>query len=122
RDDILLFSIGELNNNKNHEIILKAIAKAENKNIHYAIAGQGLLKLGLHELAIALNISSQIHFLGYRKDIPELLSAADIFVFPSLREGLSVSLMEAMASGLPVIASDIRGNIDLIDVNKGGYL
>ena len=60
--------------------------------------------------------------LGFRKDIPEILSQSDIFVFPSLREGLPVSLMEAMASGLPCIVSDIRGNKDLIDNGKGGYL
>ena len=55
-----------------------------------------------------------MQLLGYRRDIPELLRAADIFVFPSLREGLSVYLMEAVAAGLPVACSPIRGNVDLV--------
>ena len=63
-----------------------------------------------------------LELLGYRTDINELLNASDIFVFPSFREGLSVSLMEAMASGLPCVVSRIRGNVDLIDESKGGYL
>ena len=60
--------------------------------------------------------------LGYRTDIVELLNTADIFAFPSFREGLSVALMEAMASGLPCVVSRIRGNVDLIINGKGGYL
>ena len=60
--------------------------------------------------------------LGYRTDIVELLNCADIYVFPSIREGLSVALMEAMASGLPCVVSRIRGNVDLIDDCIGGYL
>ena len=59
---------------------------------------------------------------GYRNDTREIYQAADIFVFPSLREGLPVSVMEAMASGIPIVAADIRGNRDLIIDGKGGYL
>ena len=61
-----------------------------------------------------------MHFLGFRKDVYKILKASDIFVFPSYREGLSVALTEAMACGLPVVASRIRGNIDLIDEELGG--
>jgi glycosyltransferase involved in cell wall biosynthesis len=60
--------------------------------------------------------------LGYRTDIIEINHIADVFVFPSFREGLSVALMEAMACGLPVVCSDIRGNRDLIEDGKGGFL
>ena len=55
-------------------------------------------------------------------DIPEIEKVSDVFVFPSFREGLPVSMMEAMASGLPVIASEIRGNIDLIRAGRNGFL
>ena len=55
--------------------------------------------------------------MGYRTDIPELLKASDLFVFPSLQEGLPVALMEAMSCGIPCIASKIRGNADLLDCN-----
>ena len=63
-----------------------------------------------------------VHFLGYRNDVKELYEMSDCFVMPFFREGLSRSIMEAMASGLPCIVSDIRGNRDLIDDKKGGYL
>ena len=60
--------------------------------------------------------------MGYRNDVKELYKAADCFVMPSFREGLSRSIMEAMASGLTCVVSKIRGNIDLITDNKGGFL
>ena len=74
------------------------------------------------ELAQKLNIKDRVHFAGFRNDIKEILGSADIFCMPSYREGLSRSLMEAMASGLPCIVSKIRGNIDLIKDGEGGFL
>lgn len=73
-------------------------------------------------LSEQLGIGHQVHFLGFRSDIKELLRAADIFLFSTKQEGLPRSMMEAMASGLPCIASNIRGNIDLIAEGKGGFL
>ncbi|PKY93789.1 glycosyltransferase family 4 protein [Facklamia hominis] len=119
---LILTSVGELNDNKNHQIVIKALAEINDPRAHYIICGKGDNRDKLLKLAEELNISDKIHLLGFRKDIPEILSQSDIFVFPSLREGLPVSLMEAMASGLPCIVSDIRGNKDLIDNGKGGYL
>lgn len=119
-DDIVLLSVGELNQNKNHEAIVKALGQMGDSRIHYIIAGQGEKKQFLIDLANELGVN--LHLLGYRTDIHELYNMADIFVFPSFREGLSVSLMEAMASGLPCIVSKIRGNVDLIEEGKGGYL
>lgn len=121
-DDILLISVGELNKNKNHEIVIKALGEISNPKIHYMIVGKGSLENNLKNLARKLNLSDKVHFLGFRNDIKELLKISDIFIFPSFREGLSVSLMEAMASGLPCIVSNIRGNTDLIIDGKGGYL
>lgn len=122
QDNIVLLSVGELNKNKNHEVIIRALAKLKNPNIQYIIAGRGNLESYLKELAKELNIENQVHLLGFRTDIFELYSISDIFCFPSYREGLSVALMEAMATGLPVVCSDIRGNCDLIQSEKGGYL
>ena len=113
-DCTLLLSIGELNVNKNHQVVLKALAKLDNKNVHYAIAGIGNQKDHLLNLAKELGVENQFHLLGYRTDALKLYHGVDIFVFPSFREGLSVSMMEAMASGLPIICSKIRGNVDLI--------
>lgn len=121
-DGFVAISVGELNKNKNHEVIIRALAKSSNQQIHYAICGEGLLRKNLIKLAKDLGLSDRIHLLGFRKDIFDLLKAADLFVFPSFREGLSVALMEAMAAGLPVIASKIRGNSDLIEDGRGGLL
>ena len=119
-DAPVIFSVGELNQNKNHEVILRALAKI-NTDAHYVIAGKGALEGELTKIALALGISERVHLLGYREDVAELYHIADVFVHPSYREGLPVSVMEAMAAGLPVVASKIRGNVDLI-MDEGGYL
>ena len=121
-DDFMIISVGELNKNKNHQVIIRAIAKLRNEKIKYVLCGQGPLETELRELAKELDVENQVKFLGFRKDVPDLMKVADLFAFPSYREGLSLSLMEAMASGLPVVCSEIRGNTDLIEDGKGGYL
>lgn len=121
-DSTVILSVGELSKRKNHEVILKAISKIKGKNIYYCIAGIGEKYEYLKELAKELNISDRFILLGFRKDINELLSCLDIFCFPSLHEGLPVSVMEAMSVGIPCIVSNVRGNNDLIDDNKGGFL
>lgn len=118
----VLLSVGELNKNKNHQVVIKALAKLNNPNIHYMIAGQGPLRDYLLDLASNLGISKQVHLLGYRNDIAELYKTADVYVLPSIREGLNVSVMEAMSSGLFCIGSKIRGNTDMIEDEKCGYL
>ena len=121
-DCVLLLSIGELNVNKNHQVVVKVLAKLGNKNVHYAIAGVGDQKENLLNLAKELGVENQFHLLGYRTDALKLYHGADVYVFPSFREGLSVSMMEAMASGLPIVCSKIRGNEELVEDGKGGYL
>lgn len=121
-NDFVILSVGELNRNKNHEIVLKAISRLNNPKIKYIIAGQGELYDYLNNLARKLNIANQIQLLGYRKDIVELDHIADLYILPSRREGLNVSLMEAMASGVSCVASNIRGNKDLVDNCVNGFL
>lgn len=121
-DSTVIVSVGELNKNKNHEVIIRALSKINNLDIHYIICGKGPLKDYLIKLSKELHLDGNIHILGYRKDVIEILKASDIFAFPSIREGLSVSLMEAMAAGLPVVCSEIRGNADLIRKGENGYL
>lgn len=121
-DDTMLLSIGELSTRKNHEAVIKAIHKLNNKKIKYYICGQGDLKKYLQSLINKFNLKNNVKLLGFRTDINELCCCADLFIFPSLQEGLPVALMEAMASGLPCVVSDIRGNTDLIDDGKGGFL
>jgi len=117
---LVLLSVGELSNNKNHEVVIKGIAKLREHNIIYVICGCGQLDGYLKNLARKYRVD--VRLLGFREDISEICAASDIFVFPSLREGLPVALIEAMATGLPVVCSNIRGNTDLIENGKGGYL
>ena len=111
-DAVLLLSVGELNENKNHETVIRAIA---NLNVYYIIAGKGELQEHLQSVIDNLKISDKVKLIGFRKDVGELYEAADAFVFPSFREGLSVALMEAIACKVPVICSGIRGNVDLVE-------
>lgn len=115
QDATLLISVGELSINKNHKIVVKALNKIKDSNLYYIIAGKGQLKNDLKQL----DTTGRLRLLGYRTDIADLLHAADLFVFPSLREGLPVALMEAMAAGVRCACSRIRGNTDLVDENNG---
>lgn len=115
----VLLSVGELNANKNHETVIRAIRDIE--DVHYLVAGKGDLHEYLDGLIKELGLCDRVSLLGYRTDILELCATADVFVFPSIREGLPVSVMEAMASALPCVVTRIRGNTDLIDENGGAF-
>ena len=119
---IILMSVGELTKRKNHMVVIDALARLKEYDILYVICGDGPMKARLRAKAEEPGVRDRVKLLGFRKDIAELHKAADIFVFPSLQEGLPVAVMEAMASGLPIVASKIRGNEDLISNNQGGYL
>jgi len=121
-DDIMLMSMGDLIPRKNYGIAIEAIAKANNPKLKYFICGKGPELENLKKLAKELGVENQIIFMGFRSDIKELLSAADMFLFTTKQEGLPRSMMEAMAAGVPCIASKIRGNVDLIEDGVGGYL
>lgn len=120
--DIALISMGDLIERKNYDTSIRAIAEAKNKKLQYYICGKGPEEENLKTLAENLGVSDQVHFLGFRSDIKALLSAADVFLFTTKQEGLPRSMMEAMASGLPCIASRIRGNTDLLEGTEGGFL
>lgn len=109
-DRLMLLSVGELNQNKNHESVIRAI---QGFDITYVIVGKGELKESLE--ITAKECSVDIRLVGFRTDVADFYDAADVYVLPSIREGLNVSLMEAMASGLAVACGNIRGNIDLIE-------
>ena len=98
------------------------MAQLKDTKLHYVICGIGPEEENLRALAKSLGLESQLHLLGYRRDIPRLLAAADLYAFPSLQEGLPVALMEAMAAGKAVVASRIRGNDDLLEGMPGGVL
>lgn len=121
-DAFLLLSVGELNKNKNHEVVIRALAQIKDEKIHYAIAGQGKLKKYLCKLATDLGIADRVHLLGYRTDIAELYKAADVCVFPSIREGFGLAAIEGMACGLPLIGSNNRGTGEYLENGKNGFV
>ena len=123
-EDFLALTVAEMTPNKNHITILKAMAllkeREEFRHIHYLICGRGEMWASLEESAKELGIADHVNFLGYRTDAPELYKASDLFLFVTFREGLSVALMEAMSSGMPILCTKIRGNTDLIDDGVSG--
>lgn len=121
-DDIALISMGDLIERKNYPMAIKGLSQLNNLKVHYYICGKGPDEEKLKLLVSSLDLSNQVHFLGFRTDIKELLNAADIFVLTSKQEGLARSLMEGMAAGLPCVASRIRGNTDILDDGRGGFL
>ena len=111
-DAFMVLSVGELNENKNHKLVIEAISKINDPKYYYVVAGVGKLRNYLEEYAKQLGVN--LVLLGFRTDIPELFKCADVFVLPSIREGLNVSVMESIASGCPTIVSRIRGNVDMV--------
>lgn len=128
QDDYVVLSVGELIKRKNHETVIRAIAEIKTnsndvyQHLQYVICGRGVLETQLKQLAKELEVQEHVHFLGYRSDICQICHASDLFVFMSLQEGLPVALMEAMACGLPVVCSAIRGNVDLVVDGENGVL
>ena len=120
-ESVVLLSVGELNKNKNHEVIIKALKKINNPTLHYYIAGKGQLESYLKDLINSLGLNENVHLLGYRTDIMELCKVSDIFCFPSQREGLGLAAIEAMATGLPLVTSNIHGINDYSQNGVTGY-
>lgn len=123
-DDFLMFYAAEFNKNKNQKLLIESLAliKDEVPNAKLLLAGVGPLQQECQELSLRLGVAEMVDFLGYRNDIDNLLKMSDIAVASSLREGLPVNIMEAMACGLPVIANDNRGHKELIENDKSGWL
>ncbi|KYO66927.1 glycosyltransferase family 4 protein [Thermovenabulum gondwanense] len=122
KDDICILTVAELIKNKNHKQLIDAMKIINKNNVFVFFAGNGEYEKVLKKYASENNLDYKIKFLGYRKDIPELLSASDIFCLMSYREGLPRCIMEAMAAGKPVVATNVRGNRDLVKNGINGFL
>lgn len=105
----VFLAVGELNNNKNHRTIIKAFSRIRKKNAKLLICGEGPCRGELQELIAELKLSEQVMLCGYQTRIEEYYQSADCFMFPSVREGLGMAAVEAMACGLPLIVGDNRG-------------
>jgi glycosyltransferase involved in cell wall biosynthesis len=116
----LIVAIGNLYLVKDHATLLRAAAQIPSARV--AIAGRGEEEGPLKSLAEQLGISDRIHLLGLRDDVPRVLKAADIFAQPSLSEGLPLAILEAMASHLPIVATNVGGVGEAVAVGETGYL
>lgn len=121
-DDFIVLSIGELNKNKNQKTIIHAIRLMNDDKVHYVLCGKGDQLENLEKLTKKLQLEKQVHFLGYRKDVVDICSQSDVYVMPSKREGLPVASLEAMYCGLPLVTSNIRGLVDVMEDGVTGYL
>ena len=120
QDAPVIVCVGEHSDRKNHETVLRTAALLP--GVETLFCGVGQKQPELEKMAKDLDIAQRTRFLGFRKDVPQILGASDVFMFPSWQEGLPVSQMEAMAAGLPCVVSDVRGNADLVQNGEGGYL
>lgn len=109
----ILLSVGELNKNKNHKIVIDALKKI-NDEIYYVICGEGELHNYYMSYIKENGLDKRVYLMGYRDDIDNFYKIADLFILPSKREGIPGAIMEAIATGIPVIASDIRGVRDIV--------
>jgi glycosyltransferase involved in cell wall biosynthesis len=118
--DMLIVSVARLEPQKNPLLLIEAFARACAG--HLLMAGGGSLLEAARQRVTQLGIAGRVHFLGVRSDVPELLSACDIFALSSDWEGNPLSVMEAMAAGLPVVATSVGGVPELLDDGAAGVL
>lgn len=120
-DDFAVAVIGELNDNKNQETIIRAIAsiKDECPGLKALFMGKGEKAEYLENLCSELSVEDRIQFLGYRRDVNRVLSVCNLGASASVREGLGVNIIEEMASGLPIVASENRGHRDIVTEDSG---
>jgi glycosyltransferase involved in cell wall biosynthesis len=120
----LMTMVGTFKRQKGHRFLVGAAAVLLPRfpTLHILLVGDGELADQVRTQVRAAGLSDHIHFLGSRRDVPELLSASDSFVLPSLWEGLPVALTEAMASGLPVVATEVSGTSQMVIDGESGLL
>ena len=123
-NDFVIIYPAELSKRKRQEWLINSLSELlkNNSNIHVLMPGIDSLNGNLQELSKKMQLENQLHFLGFRKDIPELLQISNLAVSAANQEGLPVNIMEAMFVGLPIVASNCRGNRDLISNSTNGYL
>ena len=113
--------VAEMHPRKGHKVLIEAFQRLQRAYpvLHLVLVGTGSIE---NELKAKYGANPHLHFLGWRKDIPQILRASDLFVLPSLREAFGLSIVEAMASGVPVVATDTGGATDIIENGKSGIL
>ncbi len=123
-DAFMILTVGELSRRKNHRVVIEALAKCGIPEAVFVICGEALTNDDTRQMLIDLSASRnvEIRLLGRRSDIPEICKCADIGVLPSLREGLGLAGIEMLASGMPIVASDVHGIVDYVKDGYNGFL
>lgn len=120
--ELCLMTAALLHREKNYQTVLQALEQVRYLPVRYVICGEGAYRKKLEQRVEKLHLEHQVTFLGFCKDMEDLLPAADLFLFPSLREGLGMAALEAMACGIPVIAADNRGTREYLREGENGVL
>ncbi len=121
-NEFLIGTVGRLENQKGHEYLLRALSRLVingHNDVRLIIVGYGSLESHLKQLSFDLKLEKCVHFLGARNDLGDLYKAMDVYVMPSLWEGLSLAMISAMAAGLPVISTRVGGAQEILSDNRG---
>jgi len=122
--DVVVGTVGMLRAEKNQQLAIRAFAllAAEDENLHLVICGEGEHRTDLERLATELCVENRVHFLGFRMDVHEIMSAFDIYCLPSVYEGLPLSILEAWAANKPVVATNVIGTREIVIDGENGLL
>jgi glycosyltransferase involved in cell wall biosynthesis len=120
----LIAVVATLKEEKGHRYLIEAMVSIvpQYPDVHALVIGDGRLRQELQAQVERLKLCDHIHFLGNRHDVPGLLAASDLFVLPSLWEGLAMALLEAMAAGLPIVATEVSGTVEVMVPDETGIL
>ena len=123
-DALVIGVVASLIARKGHRFLLEALKNLSGASgpVHLLLAGEGPLEAELRAQTVEMGLGERVHFLGFRRDIPEIVCALDVFVLPSLKEGLSIAVMEAMALQKPVVCSAIAGLPEVVRDGQTGFL
>lgn len=123
-DDFVMIYVAELSHRKHQDLLINAmkILKDQIPEMKLLLVGQGAKEAEYSVLISNLGLEDEVKLLGYRNDVDELMSLSDLALSASRQEGLPVNIMEAMGTGIPIVATDCRGNRDLVTNNVNGYI
>ncbi|MEM0338009.1 MAG: glycosyltransferase [Candidatus Caldarchaeum sp.] len=123
REAVVIAHVGRFMEQKNHSLLLRSFAHVRSETpVYLWLVGDGELRPAMEQLAQELGVADRVRFWGIRSDVADILNAADIFVLPSKWEGNPLSVMEAMATGLPVVATAVGGVPELVEEGVSGFL
>jgi glycosyltransferase involved in cell wall biosynthesis len=118
----LIGSVGRLTHQKGLDLLIAALARIAAQDVDLLLVGVGEEQQRLQAQAAALGLADRVHLVGYRRDVPRLLGALDLYVHPARFEGMPNALLEAMAAGCPIVATAVDGNRELIEDGVHGWL